>query len=567
MALIPRLFSRTHVERVISAVRVALASAWLFGIWLDPNEPNRYTTLTYTLYGLYIVYSLTLAIVMWSRRGEYRGRLPLVTHIADIVIASLFQYLTFGPSSPFFTFFTFALFGAALRWGSKGTIRTAIAVLCAFVVISVWLSGTLTPDQFELHRFVIRGVYLIVVAIVLVYLSQHEERVREEVRQLARWPITVLKDEATVVPQLLEHSARIVGAGQSTMVWSKDDEPWLYIASWPFRSCAIEQVAPEQVEPVVADGLTELTFLSRTPFSEEGETDVTRDGSLAVWRGRAVNMGLEPRLGLAGVASTPFTTDLVSGRVFFMQFATLNADVLPLVEVVGREIGTSLDQVYAYERAREFAVAEDRILVARDLHDGVLQSLTGIRLELQALARGAAADGAATGDRLLGIERALALEQRELRRFIDGLRPTAAHAERVSLDDRLEEIRDRIGLEWRTPIAIRLNPENLTVPAHLERAVPLMVHEAVVNALKHGHPSRVTVAVEARGETLFITVEDDGSGFAFAGRLDQQTLTERHAGPISLRERVASLGGQIAVDSTPRGARVEVSVPIGAVHG
>jgi signal transduction histidine kinase len=567
MALISRLFARTYVERVISAVRVALAAACLFGIWLDPNEPNRFTEVTYSLYVSYVLYSVALAGVAWTEWGARQQWLPLATHVTDICIASLFQYLTFGPSSPFFTFFTFALFGAALRWGSKGTIRTAVSVMAAFVAITVSLSGTLTPEQFDVNRFVIRGVYLVVVAIVLVYLSKHEERVQGEIRQLARWPSAVLKDEATAVPQLLEHSARIVGAGGSTMVWSKDDEPWLYLASWPFRTIAIERIAPAQVEPMVAGALAAATFLSRQPFDEQAKTDVSCDGSVGVWQGGAVNARLQSRLGLGVVASTPFKTDSVSGRVFFMSFETLTVDVLPLLEIVGREIGTSMDQIYAYERAREFAIVEDRLKVARDLHDGVLQSLTGIRLELQDLAQTRASADASTGDRLLGIERALALEQRELRRFIDGLKPAPEGGEPVTLDDRLEDIRHRVGLEWRTPISIRLDPESLTVPRHLTRAVPLMVHEAIVNALKHGHPTHVAVSVQARGETLFITVDDNGSGFSFAGRRDQHVLTATRTGPISLRERVASLGGQIVVESTPAGAHIEVSIPVGAAPG
>jgi signal transduction histidine kinase len=265
-----------------------------------------------------------------------------------------------------------------------------------------------------------------------------------------------------------------------------------------------------------------------------------------------------------GLVSTPFRTDLVSGRVLFSDLAIASVDIMPLVEVVGREMGASLDQLYSYERSRAIAISEDRIRLARDLHDGVLQSLTGIRLELRAMAQADAGvvDGASVADRLAGMERALALEQRELRRFIEGLKPSSALGTTASLADRLDELRRRIALEWRAPVEIRVRPEDLSVPAFVDRAVPLMVHEGIVNALKHAHPSRVAVDVRSAHGVLTIAIEDDGRGFALRGRHDHAALVASNAGPISLRERVTSLGGEIEVESSSAGSRVELSIPL-----
>jgi signal transduction histidine kinase len=65
-----------------------------------------------------------------------------------------------------------------------------------------------------------------------------------------------------------------------------------------------------------------------------------------------------------------------------------------------------------------------QIVLTRDLYDGVLQSLTGIRLQLYAVAQDLTRASAEAGrDRLLAIERALAVEQRQLLLFIDDLKP------------------------------------------------------------------------------------------------------------------------------------------------
>jgi signal transduction histidine kinase len=207
-------------------------------------------------------------------------------------------------------------------------------------------------------------------------------------------------------------------------------------------------------------------------------------------------------------------------------------------------------------------VREDRVRVARDLHDGVLQSLTGVRLQLQALAEEQDTPSSVS-DRLLAVERAIALEQRELRLFIEGLKPAARPPDTDhSVAAGLGDISARLGAEWKTPVAVRVVPADLVLPATIEHAVRLMVREAVVNALKHAQPSRVSVEVDVDGgAALRIVVCNDGRGFPFRGRMDHAQLVAANAGPASLRDRVHSMGGTLAIDSQATGSRVEIRVP------
>ena len=133
-AALPRqLFGRARVERVIACARVGIAASSWFAVWLDPAEPARQADFTYTLHGLYFGYAVLVAAIMWRRDGT--GRLPIVTHVGDILAASVLQYMTLGPSSPFFTYFVYALFSAALRWGWQATVRTAVFVLVMYIVM------------------------------------------------------------------------------------------------------------------------------------------------------------------------------------------------------------------------------------------------------------------------------------------------------------------------------------------------------------------------------------------------------------------------------------------------
>jgi len=558
----PYRFSRARAERTIAATRVAVASVSLFAIWLDPAEPSRFTQLTYTLHIAYTIYSLALAGIMWRRPST--GWLPITTHVADIAAFSVFQYLTLGPSSPFFTYFIFSLFCGAVRWGWRGALATAPAVVIAFVVIATSMSLTLGPTEFELNRFVIRVGYLVVVATLLVYLGGHEARLREEIRRLAGWPSPVGADAAGVFERVIAHAAAIIAAGRAVVVWEPDQEPRVKIAVWTPTEFQLTPHASPDLEPWVAEELAHEPFLCTQDIDQRPVVMTSRGRASRSSDREPVHPLLAARVGTGDFVSAAFQTERVAGRVFFTALATATVDLLPLVEIVVREIGSSIDQREMHDRSRQVAIGEERIRVARDLHDGVLQSLTGMRFELQSLATQLSEDSLQqTRDRLVAIERALALEQRELRFFIEDLQPMRP-AERATYDlaSRLDALKEQIAAQWQTPITVRFTGQPAALPAELEQAVPRMVHEAVVNALKHGAPSRVAVTIESDRDGLRVVVADDGRGFPFVGVYDHATLVQRNIGPVSLRERVASLGGHVSVESTTSGSKVEIHLPV-----
>lgn len=563
----PYRFSRARAERTIATTRVAIAAFSLYAIWLDPAEPARFTQLTYLLHLGYITYSITLAAVMWRRAST--GWLPIATHVIDIVVFSVFQYLTLGPSSPFFTYFIFSLFCGAVRWGWRGALATAPAVVVAFVLIAASMSFTLGPSEFELNRFVIRFGYLVVVSVLLVYLGRHEARLREEIRRLAGWPMTVGDDAASEIKRVVYYATGIVAAGRAVVIWEPDQEPRVQLAVWTPGGFQLTRHVSTDFEPWVRDDLAGASFLYSRGVANPATvtTTVGRANPVPLRSDQPVHARLVMHLGASALVSAPFKTERVSGRVFFGELDAATVEVLPLVEVVAREIGASVDQCEIHNRTRQLAVGEERIRVARDLHDGVLQSLTGVRLELQSLATQLRSDSLAeTRERLFAMERALATEQRELRFFIEDLQPMRSDSRSgATLGSRLEELTKQIAAQWKTPVTLRFAGLAGPLPPDIEQALPHMIHEAVVNALKHGQPSRVSVVLQSDADGLRVVVSDDGHGFPFEGQYDHAMLAQQNVGPASLRERVASLGGQVSVDSSASGSKVEIRLPV-ATH-
>lgn len=557
--------TRVHAERTIAFARVVLTGTGLLAVWIDPDEPTRFAQLTYTLYLSYTVYASVLFLITlrWVG-GEW---LPRLTHAGDIVAFSLFQYLTLGPSSPFFIYSIFAMFSGAIRWGWRGTLITGATLMGTYVGMAGWFSFGVGPASgFDLNRFIIRMAHIAIATAMLAYLGRYEARLRKEIERLARWPAPLAGDRQSATERLLAYAARLMGAGRVLTVWeAADDEPAQFEARWTSTTgLSLSRLAPGSL-PVFDDesgSFANATFFCVGPVREATSILLAGSRGLTRCQGMPLHRSVLARLDGTGMVTAPLRSDLIRGRIFFHDVGIPPAEAFPLTDVVAREVASSLNQMHAAEQRHELATREDRIRVARDLHDGVLQGLTGVRLELRALAA-KAGRGEDVQQQFVMLERALAMEQRELRLFIDGLEPSSTTRDDVRpLATRLDSVRERIALEWKTPVTMRIHPQIGSLPAAVEDAVPLMVHEATVNALKHAQPSRVSVEVDVAENRLRVAVSDDGRGFPFKGLYEHGALAASHLAPRSLLDRVSALHGKLSIDSSTTGSRVEMSLPL-----
>ena len=93
------------------------------------------------------------------------------------------------------------------------------------------------------------------------------------------------------------------------------------------------------------------------------------------------------------------------------------------------------------------------------------------------------------------------------------------------------------------------------------RELARIVQESLVNVRKHSGARHVLVRLAQRAGNLQLTVEDDGKGFSFSGRLSGTELETSGKGPAVIRDRVRLLAGELAIESTPgHGARLEVRI-------
>ena len=204
--------------------------------------------------------------------------------------------------------------------------------------------------------------------------------------------------------------------------------------------------------------------------------------------------------------------------------------------------------------------------LARELHDGPIQKLHGLHVELMANAF----ENSREAERQRSEDSARERLGQELMNVAKELREVCAHLhpstlERFGLREALRAHADRMEAECGIPVdfEIVISEESTTLTPSTRLALYRIAQEAISNASRHSEASRITVRIEENGNGLHLRVMDDGTGFD----ADQQgeEFTEQlgqNYGLLSMQERAELLGASFAIDSAPgAGTIVQVAVP------
>jgi signal transduction histidine kinase len=555
--------SQSRSERLIATGRAVLAAFSLLAIWLDPSQPALYAEFVHAVVVAYVGYAFVVTAVAW-RSPAQSARLLLVTHILDLAVFAILMHFTEGPISPFFVLLLFSLLCAALRWQWRGTVWTAGAALVIFVGMGAYETYVLRVPGFELNTFLIRTAFLIVVAALLGSLAVHEQQVRREMSLLAAWTRPASSDASGLVREVLDHAAGVLAAPRAVGAWEEREEPWMHVASWSGGEIQQARKAPGMWDPLIAPDLSSTAFLcpdAAAPIPVVHHT--SPQGGLRHWQGAPLHPGFQTEFAVGPVLSAIVVGETLEGRLFWLDKTGMSADDLFLAGLVAHQAAARMDYFYLLQQRHEAAAAEERVRVARDLHDGLLQSLTAAALQLQAARVRLTDQPDVAREQLLEVQRVIATEQRELRAFIQHLKPVPREPA-PPLGSRLDELVRRVEKGWGLHVRLRMSVQEEQVRGRLADQACLMIHEALVNATRHGQASAGDLAIATHNGNLRITVADNGHGFAFRGRYDHAALMELRRGPVSLKERVLSLGGSLVIESSESGARVEITVPLPA---
>jgi signal transduction histidine kinase len=262
----------------------------------------------------------------------------------------------------------------------------------------------------------------------------------------------------------------------------------------------------------------------------------------------AANIGpalFVPLVSGEGSMGTLMVGNLRGGR----QFA--EDDVGPLV-LFAAQAGVAIDNARIREELQRLAVLEDRERIAKELHDGIIQSLFAVGMGLQAVGS-RADDPAAVRPRLETAVEDIDRVIRDLRNYIFGLGPGGPADRQLdqALRDLVEEFRRGSDIAMR----VSIDPEAASLLAPHASDVLQLAREAVANAVRHSGARTVAIELQQDVDGIVLEVEDDGSGF------DPEAATRGH-GLANLRSRAEAIGGRLEIVSAPgRGTSVRLSMP------
>lgn len=564
-----------RIERVISVARLFLTIIALIALDFDPVQPAAYAPIARSLLILFAAHSVAAVLVLRTRPRRAKA-FALTTHTIDLLAAAVTLPMA-SPNNPFFAFFLFVLASAAFRWGFRETVATTAAALGLMLLhqrVAAYVPALGVTGYDDPYRLIVRTAYLVMMGLLLGYVAEAGRLLRAESEAVVhvlgkiRGDVNVTRSLTVVANEVLS----VLDGSQLLLVVEELASQrlfrWDTLGGWSVASTTVRGESAAVDRPAYLFGSPDhsMAIVRRQwPWSE-----VSYDIMAINPAGRLVNTS-RVEVPDAFVAAYPFRRlilapvtlgDEWSGRIFIFE-PRLSVPLIELTEFLRtliRQVSPAVFSVYLQSRLQARAGALERARVARELHDGVIQSLIGVEMQLQVLRGQEPLKSNPAGEELSRLQSLLRNEVLNLRDLMQQMRP--AEFDPDELLDHFADMVQRFGRDTGISARFVTDLKQVALERHICFELVRIVQEGLANVRKHSGATHVVVRFGVGDGAWRLEVDDDGRGFPFEGRLSQVELDARSGGPVMIKERVRAIGGQFTIESKPgRGSRLEVLVP------
>jgi signal transduction histidine kinase len=509
-----------------------------------------------------IVYLVVaIGITLWNRFAAGGAfRIPLW---ADIVAPLVYLYLA-PPIFSFWFLFLFVVFASA----TQGSTRIMLLILA---VTTIGLIGRLAlTDTFaweNLTHWLAIGVGMVVSGLGMGYLGAREREHLEQQHFLDKVTRLLQFDRglAESIRQALGEICLAFESEQACLAIRDEELERLFV--WKVRPNDHEPLSPETLPLARSD-----TFLT-----DEFEVSLCWEFQ----NGAGHGFGWDRRTGqrFRSIPAPPATTreefgakallavtleagGRPAGRVIVVNpRRRFSARDLRWLEQIIRSLGPPLENVFLLRHLRARAVESERSRISRDLHDGILQTLLSLKIQLDVLRKKLPHAPQQAQTELGNLQKLVQQESEELRRMVTDLRPL--RVESADLRELMLGFAERFQNESGLAVDLFIDDRNLRLPDRICRELFQIYRESLNNVKKHANASHVVVKLEQDEAKVLLVIDDNGLGFSFSGQYASEELDRLRLGPISIKERTRSVGGMLTVESNPgHGARLTVVIPL-----
>lgn len=478
-----------------------------------------------------------------SRLIERRENPPfpwLIIGGAFAVTVTIIVLKEFGASDADTDYLSMSILIAALALASTLDRRTGLVVAILAGIISAIVPGSTSFTHTHLWDSLFRLCFLIAMSMsfyrIIVALRDREDhlqrqlanvqRLHEEVTTLhmltARAPI----DRDSVYEQIVRAALRLgMGQWSRLILHDQENDRWNLVAQWP------------------------------PPIGNEADREVATP----------TISGFEPyHIAAAGGGTQIVTIPLSAGEQVTGALQLERSGIRPdtresaqLLAIYARDATLTLEHLALQRQLEYFAVMGERGRIARDLHDGLVQSLAGIAFHLEyyrdALGPEAATVRAGFDSMATAVKEAL----HEARSMIHGLRSEPKPEQmRTALDELVDQMTTKTGIRVVTEITDAVLP----ITHQQASALLRIAQEALQNVVKHAEADEIRLTLDCVQNHVMLRIVDNGRGFI---AIPPTAASLPHFGLIGMHERAALYGGELTIDSQPsEGTTVIVTFPV-----
>jgi len=554
----PHQTDRHHFDRQIVYARPVFILLALLAVLEQPPSHELRRSVSFLVAYLVVALLVTQLERLLRRRSWH---LPLV---CDLLALGYFIYIS--PSTvPVWFPFMFICYAGGIRWGLALTVPLAGA-LSLVLVLRTAGRGEIDWGRVVAWLGLLAGTFAGGVG--LAYLGDLNRRFAAQIDFFSRINATMQVDQglAESLRLFLEELATTFSTEEALLLYRDTDLERIFL--WRLKAGESERLVPESMPLSRTDG-----FLLDDMDAAICWNSLNEPGSGFGWDrrdGRVIkNLPRLPgpaqqELKVRSLLTVAFDQEgQASGRIFLLNGRnSFQKQDLAWLESIAAHVSPALENIFLLRHLRARAIEAERSRIARDLHDGILQTLLSIEIQLDVLRRQvpAAPDQAVSG--LASLQQTVKNEGAELRQTVTDLRPLRVQS--ADLVDLMRGFAERYRNESTVALDVLIDSAQLRAPDRVCREIFQIYREALNNIKKHAKASHVVVKLSQDDSRLVLVVDDNGEGFSFAGRFTGDELDRLRLGPISIKERARTVGGVLTVESNPgHGARLTIEVPLG----
>jgi signal transduction histidine kinase len=531
------IFSTTGVSsdrwidlRMISTMRLVLASSALFITMLNPTEQNSFFGPTYIALVLYTAYSFVIYVLSLRRSALLPQR---ILHWLDLVWYMPLIALSGGANSIFFFFLFFSILVASFGWGFSEGVRMTLVAALLFTAV-----GVLSPthDTFELSRFLLRPLSLLALGYMIAHWGGFEVKLKRRLGLLK--DISDLTDPRFVLDQTVN---RIM----DRLRFFYNADSCLVVVQVPGGNFQLRKVrGPTPGDCSVKTIPDEMAAILLSPSPPAALIFNKRKSKRLIYDIRTSVSSRDVSSTFAAIGNTLEADQFMSLPVYYQsrpvgRFYVIGSSqslddsdigfVLQLIE----HVIPVLDNIRLVDRLASEAAEYERQRIARDIHDGVIQPYIGLQLGLAAIRQKIERGNNDVGHDVKELAAMTMTEIEELRHYIRGLKASERH------DTMLLPAVRRFASKFSAATGITVDvkaAKEIGVKDRLAAEIFQMVTEGFSNIRRHTHSPRAEAELEYSKGIFVLNIKnsnENGSHAVFH--------------PRSLAERAAALGGQLEV--------------------